>query len=459
MPEISIITSTYNRKKELKRCIRSILAQSYKDFELIVVDDCSDYNVKKLCQSFKDERIRFFKTDENFGHDGQPKNIGIREARGKYITFLDDDDEYRPDALKILRTYLVETGVDVVYGDYLNHLPGGKRSPGWSVDFNISRLLQHNYISMCVTMLKAEKLKAIGGFDEAVPKYKDWNCFLRLFKSGCDFLHIPIIVTEVHQMPGSVSERFLTEADENGVPKPTYFNPADCMLWPDKTILGERKPLRVAVYTLTNGRLKYLKRVADSLKRTAGYEFDWFVVENGSEDGTKEWLATQDCTFVTHNEALGVGRAWNEAVKLVRETDTYDLLVKCDDDAVFVTEGWLKTMVELFERSRRICLSPCVEGLEHSPGGVLRQAPGSQSPYVMVNDTILGTVPHLGGLVYATTADIWDNFRFDEESVGNKDVMLSNHARLSGHTLFYLEEARCLHETMKQKEDYPDRVI
>lgn len=470
MPEISVIISTHNRRKELRRAIRSVLNQSYKDLEVLVVDDCSDYSVKEFLKEFKDERIRFFRTEQNSGHDGLPKNIGIKNAQGKFISFLDDDDVYRKDAMRILHAYILETRQEVVYGDYVFLNAKGAKSPGWSVEFSLPRLLKHNYISMTTLMVKADDIKAIGGFDEAVPKYKDWNLAIRLFKNGCGFFHVPIIVTEVHALEESVSTRFLTENDENGLPKPTYFDPVDCLIWPERTFLGTHIPLKVAVYTLTNGRLKYLHEMAEKMERLAGYDYDWFVYDDGSADGTEEWLkglnkATgakhRKQLYVRRGEHKGLGHAWNQAVAFVKETGKYDIIIKIDDDAMMLSEGWLLAMTEIYRRNMRVCLSPSIEGLEGTPGGVLRLGRNGDSPYLMLNDTIMGMVSHLGGIIYATPIVLWDSFRFDEESKGNKDVLLSNHAREEGCSLWYLEEYKASHGpdgSSAQKLDYPNRA-
>lgn len=475
MTKISVITSTYNRKKELKRAISSVVAQSFADWELIVVDDCSDYDVGKLVGKFSDPRIRLIAMPENSGHDGKPKNVGIKEAKGEYVAFLDDDDEYRPDALKILLRYAEETGRSVIYGDYLMHGRNGGLSPGWSVEFSISRLMRQNFISMCTVLMRADAVRAIGGFDEKVPKFKDWNLWIRLHKNGESFFHVAIPITEVHVTDDCISERFLSESDpETGLHKPTYFDPVDCRVWPDTTSLGEGQPLKIAVYTMTDGRLDYLKRMAESADKLASFPFDWFVCANGGAltDGSLDWLLAQDrkkgkvwrrklSVIEDKRPDPTLAKEWNLTVKTIREEGKYDIIVKADDDAIFLSEGWLKAMAGVFERNMRVCLSPSVEGLEGLPGGVLRQRSDGGSPYLMVNDQVLGLVPHLGGLVYATPTRIWsEGFTFPEGAEGNMDVLLSQYARTEGYSLFYMETEKVSHGprgSAGQKIDYPKR--
>lgn len=457
---ITIITSTFNRKKLLKKTIQSVLEQSEKDFELIIIDDCSTDGTPQMVKRYlKDKRIRYLKTDKNCGSDSQPKNIAIREAKGEYICFLDDDDIYRKDALKVLSKYIKETGVDAVYGDYLIS-EKGKLKPGWSLDFNGALLQKMNYISMSVAMVKKSCLIEVGGFDETVPKFKDWNLWLRLHKRGYHFLHIPIIITQVYPQKDSISEKFKVEYDKDGKYLPTFFDPVDMPVYANKTIVGENRAIKVAIFTMTMDRLDYTKRMYKAMANLAGYPFDWFVVDQASNDGTVEWLEGKTKASILNKENVGIAKGWNDAVALIKKTDTYDIIIKNDNDAEMMTENWLLEMVELFKRNRTIILSPYVEGLEDSPGGVMRNRQDGQSPYVIINDKVLGISPFLGGIVWASPIEVYNNFLFPDETfyMGNKDRMISEYAKTIGYTLFYCEELRVSHidGTKGQHLKYPD---
>jgi teichuronic acid biosynthesis glycosyltransferase TuaG len=91
MTNISVIVTTYNRPKLLKETLESILNQTYVDFELIVVDNNSNYDFFKLIELFNDNRIIAYQNDNN-GIIAVNRNFGIRKAKGKYIAFCDDDD-------------------------------------------------------------------------------------------------------------------------------------------------------------------------------------------------------------------------------------------------------------------------------------------------------------------------------------------------------------------------------
>ena len=447
---VSIIVTTHNRKKLLKRAIKSVLSQSYQNFELIIVDDCSTDGtheaIKKLEREYPD-KVRAFKTETNSGHDGYPKNLAVKEAKGDYICFLDDDDEFRIDAVKILHKYISHTQADVVYGDYMLNR-NGKNDRGWSVDYNIGQLQQRNYISMCVAIIKKSKFIEIGGFNEEIPKFKDWNLWLRLSKVGALFFHIPIIVSNVYVQEDSISTKYENKQ---------FFNPADCKIYADKTCLGEPKEIKVAVFTLTWDRLEYTKRMYKAMKELSGYDFDWFVIDQGSTDGTREYVNGKVKSKIFYDSNVGIAKGWNDAIDLIKQHGEYDLVIKIDNDAEMLSENWLKDMVSIYERNVNVILSPYVEGLEDSPGGVLRQR-GGQDPYVMINDKVLGFVPYLGGIVWAAPMRLYKDFKFPEGIQGNKDYFISQYAVGLGYHLFYMEELRVSHieGTKGQKEKYPE---
>lgn len=92
--KISIIIPTYNRKIQLKECLDSILNQTYTNFEIIIIDDCSHENIEKYLQkTYQDPRIKYIRNPENKGA-GYSRKMGYQESTGKYIIFCDDDDYY-----------------------------------------------------------------------------------------------------------------------------------------------------------------------------------------------------------------------------------------------------------------------------------------------------------------------------------------------------------------------------
>lgn len=118
-PTISVIVPVYNTEKYLDECIQSVLSQSFINFELLLIDDGSTDNSGAICDAYasQDERVRVFHK-ENSGVSSA-RNVGLDEAKGEYVIFLDADDYwYRDDCLEVLLRIAVQTKVDVVRGEY-----------------------------------------------------------------------------------------------------------------------------------------------------------------------------------------------------------------------------------------------------------------------------------------------------------------------------------------------------
>ena len=116
MPLFSVVIPAYNRESTIKRAIESVLVQTIDDFEVIAVDDGSQDNTATLVASFTDPRVRLVRYPNNKGQI-HATNVGIYEAQGKYVSFLDSDDAYLPETLaNQLEAYKQDDEVGVVYG-------------------------------------------------------------------------------------------------------------------------------------------------------------------------------------------------------------------------------------------------------------------------------------------------------------------------------------------------------
>ena len=118
MPKISVIVPVYMVEKYLEKCIRSVLGQTYADFELILVDDGSTDGSSRICESFSEEDGRIKLIRQENGGLSFARNAGLAQASGEYVFFLDSDDYLEPDALEHLMNAMETNGCDVVVGNY-----------------------------------------------------------------------------------------------------------------------------------------------------------------------------------------------------------------------------------------------------------------------------------------------------------------------------------------------------
>lgn len=124
-PFLSIVMPVYNAEKYLLEIFSSILGQTYENWELIVVNDCSTDSSRKICDefSYQDKRIKVIHLSENKGA-GNARNVGIQESKGEYITFVDADDaidlKLYEKAVKAVKTYSVDVVVWGLIEEYYN---------------------------------------------------------------------------------------------------------------------------------------------------------------------------------------------------------------------------------------------------------------------------------------------------------------------------------------------------
>lgn len=196
-PLVSVIIPTFNRLFTLRQALQSIFDQTFKDFEIIVVDNLSTDGTPEYITSLADPRIRYFSNrcipflqNPAYGIIAANRNIGIRNARGAYIAFLDSDDLWLPDKLEKQIRFLQENAETAwVFGDIelFEHETGrssGDISPprmmrkGW---FGPD-LIQGNFIATATMTVRREVLLEVGCFDESpeLKRREDWDLWLRV---------------------------------------------------------------------------------------------------------------------------------------------------------------------------------------------------------------------------------------------------------------------------------------
>jgi glycosyltransferase involved in cell wall biosynthesis len=469
-PRVSVVTSTFNRSERLRKAIESVLNQTYPDWEMVIVDDCSTDNTEEVVKSYRDERIRYFKLDKNFGNDTHPKNRGILEARGEYIAFLDDDNDYRPDHLAALVRELDRNpDIDIVYGDrwVIDEDKNVKDRLGQCLDFTPSLLLKKNYIDTSDVMARKSALQDVGGFDERYRKYVDWNLWLRLEKYGKKFKRVPLVLTNYH-LHSQMKSVTVPDRNADGSPsvplgsapvKRPEWDPHDTLI--ELPYLGEVTPPNIAVFSITYGRLDYTKKAFESLHKTAGYQFDHYVVDNGSTDGTQEYLLElkklgKVKDIILNPDNRGISIASNQALDLMgARFGRYRIIVKFDNDCICLSDDWLKKMVEIWSANHRLAMSPFVQGLKDSPGGAPRLAYGT------ICGELMGMTKHLGGICHFVDASGYKGFTWpeDEQLHGMQDLEFSQHLLFQGFQMGYLENYYVSHGplgTEAQYQDYPE---
>lgn len=215
MPEISIIIPTYNKSSLVIETIYSVLNQSYKDFELLIIDDGSNDDTKLKILEIKDERIKYFY--KNNGGQASARNLGIKKTKGNYIAFLDHDDLWPNNYLEIMYEKLrKQSEYSMAYTKVIGLYKDGTMKPyfrehryktGWLTQ---SFFFQSPGIMPSGTFLKSKILSKFF-FDEKLRNAEDYDAFLRLSKIT-PFLYVPNTYVIKRVLPNSQAKNGPPEA-------------------------------------------------------------------------------------------------------------------------------------------------------------------------------------------------------------------------------------------------------
>jgi glycosyltransferase involved in cell wall biosynthesis len=205
-PTVSVIIPTYNRAHLIGRAIQSVLNQTYRDFELIIVDDGSTDNTEEVVGSFKDSRIKYIHHKENKGGTAA-RNTGINDANGEYIAFLDSDDEWLPEKLEKQINCFAKCS-DSVGAVYCLHYTKDD-SLGYMQQASLSKLKRGNVYNFLLNgwcpsstslfMLSARVFEKSGMFDDNLPSFQDYDLWVRVARHyEFEFVDEPLVVKHQH---------------------------------------------------------------------------------------------------------------------------------------------------------------------------------------------------------------------------------------------------------------------
>ncbi len=160
-PTVSIITPCYNSSKTIAQTIESVRQQTFQDWEMLIVDDCSTDNSAQIIAEYQgqDSRIKYFKTDKPSGSPSLPRNIGIENSTGKWIAMLDSDDMWMPKKCQEQLDFALEDNYEFVYSDYEKMDWNGQRKERFvrvKERVTYKDILCVNSIPCCTAMVKRE---------------------------------------------------------------------------------------------------------------------------------------------------------------------------------------------------------------------------------------------------------------------------------------------------------------
>lgn len=186
---VSVIIPTYNRENFIEKSIESVLNQTYKNIEIIIVDDNSSdntfYIIKKYMEKY--DFIKYVKHDINKGGSAA-RNTGVNLAKGKYVAFLDSDDEWINTKLeKCVDKLKCDCNIDMVYSDMISidvntGIEKIYRSKQWE-DKYYGILCENIIGSTSLIVIKRNVFNEVGGFKEGLPSCQDWDFYINVCKN------------------------------------------------------------------------------------------------------------------------------------------------------------------------------------------------------------------------------------------------------------------------------------
>jgi GT2 family glycosyltransferase len=403
-PEVTVIVRTKDRLNLLPEALASIAAQSGVSAEVVVVNDGGSAVEGAVAAVRGHLPIKVVELRPGRGRCAAA-NAGLGAARGTWVGFLDDDDLLAPDALRAL---IASAGGDraIPYGKIAAHRidAQGTRSLRRTFDrpFDLTALLFENFIPIHACLVPAAELRAVGGMDEGLEVFEDWDLFLRL-SDRLPFRFVARDVGEYRlfddafivgrggsqlQARGRLAvirkhhwrftadrlagiRRFVTEdlvpglsdeeaADVRG--KLLHLEGAVRLL--DKAAAVERAPLVSVVIPNYNGR-HHLERCLPALAATADVPTETIVVDNGSTDGSVRWLAESwpGLRVLDLGRNLGFGEANRRGVAAAR--GRYVAFLNSD---TVVEPSWLEELLIPMEADDEIAASCATLRLAGLPG-------------------------------------------------------------------------------------------
>jgi glycosyltransferase involved in cell wall biosynthesis len=204
---ISVVIPTYNRANILKKSIESVLEQTLPVDEVIIVDDFSTDQTKKVVESFQSDKVKYALNSFKKGANGA-RNTGIMLAKGKYIAFQDSDDRWLPQKIAKQYQYMVNHPKADMCFCSLN-LKGSKRGivpkrKVWSEEIK-DQLEKGNFISTQTIFIKKSVAKAVL-FDEGLKRFQDWDFVLRVSKDYTIY-HLNEVLVEAEIQNDSISKK------------------------------------------------------------------------------------------------------------------------------------------------------------------------------------------------------------------------------------------------------------
>ncbi|RIW36058.1 glycosyltransferase family 2 protein [Bacillus salacetis] len=199
---ISIITPVYNSEKYIGETIKSVLAQTHNNWEMLIADDCSKDNTAKVVSEFNDPRIKYFKLEENSGA-AIARNKALEKAKGTYIAFLDADDMWKPNKLEKQLDFMINNNVGFSFTGYEILRENGNKVISVPSCLSYSQFMKNTIIGTLTVMVNTEIVGEVRLVN--VKKDHDSMTWAKLLREGHTAYGLNESLAYYRKVEGSIS--------------------------------------------------------------------------------------------------------------------------------------------------------------------------------------------------------------------------------------------------------------
>ena len=224
IPKVSIIMPAYNAESYIEESVNSVLGQTFKDWELIIIDDGSSDRTAEICKkytSFDDRIIYLFQENSK---QATARNNGLKITKGDIIAFLDSDDLWLPNKLELSLSYFDLDKFDLIFTDAYfgnnDEIENGSNLKKLNVTDSeyfgkesIAQFIEFTRIPILTVLVKKQIIENIIFFDHKCVPAEDYDLWLRLLKAGCRFksINLPLSIYRVQEKSSTASDRLVSD--------------------------------------------------------------------------------------------------------------------------------------------------------------------------------------------------------------------------------------------------------
>jgi glycosyltransferase involved in cell wall biosynthesis len=466
-PLISIITPVYNPSIHvLKETIESVLSQKYENWQLCLINDCSnDPEVDACCRKYasQEPRITYVERKLN-GGIAAASNSGLDVAEGEFVALLDHDDLLRPDALiEVVRAINKFPDLDMAYSDEDKLFADGTydhsyAKSGWSPDLHLS----YNYVCH-FAVFRRTLLQQLNGWNLGFDGAQDYDLSLRFSEITDRIVHIPRNLYHWRVVPGSTAGGIGEKSDawnagkralEAALARRSVDGNVNEGIDPGTYHVSymTKNTQRVGIIIPTRDRHELISACVDGINNTTSWDnIETLVINNESTDkATLEWMDSHAGPVIDFPHQFSYARMMNLAAEQVDA----DLLLFLNCDITIIEPNWISAMVGHIQQRRVGAVGARLafpdgqiqhEGIAVGVGGVAVNV--NSRGYFSIGNLVRNCYALTGACLMVRPEVFWEAGGFEERlRVAFNDVDLTMRIHQLGYDLVYTPHASLLHQ-------------